>query len=169
MLTSPVHLLSPLLHSASDSMLRGWQILFSSCSWFEIKSSCPRRKWLNCIRVSRAEISREPCHSLPCFQASVQLLDAAQTLLQLAVIFEGLSSSNGVSNLRRRIITGAGCLQNLGIALAACLPREKCVGQSEVPDPAESCSWPQRSPFCWRSIKDKHRISERDCTALTSS
>lgn len=168
MLTSPIHLLSPLL-GASDSMLRRWQILFSSCSWFEIKSSCARRIWLNCIRLSRAEISRELCHNLPCFQASVQLLDAAQMLLQLTMIFEGLSSSNGMSNLRRRVITHAGCLQNLGIAPAACLPRDTCVGQSEVPDPAESCSWPQRSPFCWRSIKDKQKISEKDCTALASS
>lgn len=43
-------------------------------------------------------------HRLACFQESVHVLDAAQVLLQLAVLFEGLSSSKGIPSFRRRII-----------------------------------------------------------------
>lgn len=43
-------------------------------------------------------------HGLPSFQESAHPLDAAQVLLQLAMLFEGLSSSKGRSGFRRRVI-----------------------------------------------------------------
>lgn len=55
------------------------------------------------------------CHSLPCFQASLDLFSAPQALLQLDMSLQDGRPSKSTSNFRRRIIIGARCLQNSGI------------------------------------------------------
>lgn len=101
MLNLPIHLLSQVFHNR----VTGFIFILQEV-WDWNPQVLEGKDWTTLVLVElRFPGGPLPSyHSLPCFQESACPLDAAQALLQLAMLFEGLSSSKGISNFSRRVI-----------------------------------------------------------------